>query len=438
MKKIRNRSLFTLIITAAVVLGLLVYIILLWANGENWVMLRANQRIFSQGVLNTGTLTDRNGTVLASAGDGIYRYADDETLRRASIHVVGDYGGNIGTGALNNFTAKLAGYSFVDGVNSLRDEGAIVALSIDAELQTVAYNALAGRRGVVLVMNYETGEILCMVSTPSFDPNAGLNPDSPMESGAYINRAISSTYVPGSVFKLVTLAASVENIPDLHNRSFYCGGSVQVGGDTVNCTGVHGNQTIEVALAHSCNCAFSELSQELGSDTLAKYAKMMGLTDSLTLDGIPCAAGNFDKAEPDSSLLSWSGIGQHTDLVSPYAMLRLVAAIANDGELVGPTILKKGTPDREVLLSPKTAEAISDMMNYNVVYSYGESLFPGVKMHAKTGTAEVGDGSSHAWFVGFTGGSSQRLAFTVILENAGGGLANAAPVANAVIQAAIS
>ena len=437
MKKIRNRSLFALLICGVVILGLIVYIISLWANGDNWVMLRANQQVFSQGVLNTGTLTDRNGTVLASAGDGIYRYADDEALRRASLHVVGDYGGNIGTGAVNSFTAKLAGYSLINGVNSLRGEGNTLALSIDAKLQTAAYTALAGRRGAVLVMNYETGEILCMVSSPSFDPNVGLNPNSPMETGEYINRAISSVYVPGSVFKLVTLAAAIENIDGLFERNFYCGGSVQVGNDTVNCTGTHGNQTIEAALAHSCNCAFSELSQELGGDKLAQYAKMMGITDSLTLDGIPTASGNFEKAAPGSSLLSWSGIGQHTDLVSPYAMLRFVAAIANDGELVGPSILKKGTPSREVMLSPQTAKTISDMMNNNVVSAYGEWLFPGVEMHAKTGTAEVGDGTSHAWFVGFTSGD-ERLAFTVILENAGGGLANAAPVANAVIQASIS
>lgn len=437
MKKIKNRAYFAIIIAIAITAGLGVYIIQLWSKGGDWAMMRANQSVFSQGVLNTGTVTDRNGVVLAQAGDGVYMYAADEIVRRACLHAVGDYGGNIGTGVLSVFEDKLAGYTFVDGVNSPTGGGKTLELTIDSDLQVAALNALAGRRGAVMVMNYETGEVLCMVSTPTFDPNYGVDISSQANEGAYLNRCISAAYVPGSVFKLVTLTAAIENIDDLYNRSFYCGGSVAVGGDTIVCTGTHGTQTIEQAFANSCNCAFSELSQELGGELLAEYAKKMGLTDSLNISGISTSAGNFDNAAAGSSDLSWSGIGQYTDLVTPAAMMRIAAAVAGGGTLSEQKLLAKDSTRKTQLMSEDTAEKMRAFMNYNVAYSYGEWLFPGVKMFAKTGTAEVGDGSSHAWFVGFTGSDTKPLAFAVVIENAGGGLANAAPVANQVIQAAI-
>ncbi|MEG1404741.1 MAG: penicillin-binding protein, partial [Oscillospiraceae bacterium] len=100
MKKITRRSYFAMIIALALVAGLIVYVARLWKDGRDWAMLRANESVFSQGILDTGTLTDRNGTVLAKAGGGVYSYADDETVRRACFHAVGDYAGNVGTGAL--------------------------------------------------------------------------------------------------------------------------------------------------------------------------------------------------------------------------------------------------------------------------------------------------------------------------------------------------
>jgi peptidoglycan glycosyltransferase len=119
-------------------------------------------------------------------------------------------------------------------------------------------------------------------------------------------------------------------------------------------------------------------------------------------------------------------------------MMRLAAAIATSGEVPGPRLLLSGTAAKTRLLETATAAGLRDMMNYNVVYSYGPERFPGVTMYAKTGTAETGGGRSHAWFVGFVDGDTSPLAFAVIIEDAGAGLSNASPVANAVIQAANS
>lgn len=438
MRKIRNRSFFAILIAALVLAGLGIFTVQLAGQGGRWAMLPANQAAFHQGVLNTGTVTDRNGVLLAKAGDGIFRYADDELVRRACLHVAGDYKGFIGTGAVSVFREELTGYDFFNGLSSLEGGGGTVELSIDSALNAEAYTALAGRKGAVVVVNYESGEVLCMVSSPSYDPNTGVDAEAPGMEGVYLNRAISSAFVPGSVFKLVTLTAAIENIPRLFDRSFHCSGSVAVGGELINCTGVHGDQTIEEAFANSCNCAFSELSQELGGDTLEEYAGALGLTESLSLSGIETVSGRFDPAEKGSGELSWSGIGQSTNLVTPYAMARLTAAIANGGAVKEPSILLGKAGGETRIMGQDTAQRLSEMMNYNVAYAYGEGLMPGVTLHAKTGTAEVGDGTSHAWFTGFITGAGLPLAFTVMIENGGGGLANAGPVAARVVAAALA
>lgn len=438
MKKIKYRSYFAYLIALGVVFGVSVFLVRLFTDGSNWVMLRANQSVFYEGVLDTGTLTDRNGVVLANAGDGVYSYANDATVRESCFHAVGDYAGNIGTGALSIFDSKLAGYDIINGTTTVSGKGKTVRLSLDSGLNSIAYNALAGRKGAVLVSDYKTGEILCMVSSPSYDPNTSPDLTNSRYEGVFLNRTISSTYTPGSVFKIITLAAAIENIPDLESLTFSCSGKVVVGGDSVTCTGVHGKQTIEEAFAHSCNVAFSDLAQTLGPDKLAEYAKKYGLCEELNFCGTNTKAGFFEKAEIGTSNLSWSAIGQYTDLVSPYAMQRIVSAVANGGVVEEPTLLKGGLTKKTRLMEETTANKIASMMSYNVSYAYGSDRFPNLKICAKTGTAEVGDGTSNAWIVGFLDDEENPLAFTVIIESGGGGLANAGTLANKLLQAAVA
>jgi peptidoglycan glycosyltransferase len=439
MKKVKRRATAALLIALLIIAGLCAYVIEFIDHGENWAMFPANQSVYSGGVLNTGTLTDRNGVLLAAAGNGVYYYSDDPETRIACLHAAGDYRGYIGTGAVTAFASKLAGYTPINGTCG---DGETVALTIDSRLNVAACKALAGRKGAVLVMDYTTGEILCMVSSPSYDPNTSPDLTSDAYDGVFLNRAISSAFTPGSVFKLVTLAAAIENISDLEERIFYCSGSVALSDGVVTCSGTHGSQTIEQAFANSCNCAFAELAVELGPDMLERYSRELGLTMSHDLDGISTAAGNFEKAADSETALAWSGIGQHNDLVTPYSMLRLAAAIANGGVVAEPTLLMEhGILERRAktrILKTGTAEALAEMMAYNVAYSYGDWRFPGLKICAKTGTAEVGDGSSHAWFAGFLNDEDNPLAFVVLVENGGGGLAAAAPVANTVLQEAVS
>ena len=435
MKKVTTRSFAALLLAGLVVLGMAIYIFRLVRDGGKWASFYANDSVYTDGAIDRGTVTDRDGVLLAFSGETAFGYAESSDVRKACLHAVGDMNGSIGTGALTAFRSTLIGYSLVSGTTG---KGGTVELSIDADLNTAAYNALNGRKGAVLVYNYKTGQILCMTSSPSYDPNYGFDEDDSWYDGVFINRGISASYVPGSVFKLVTLAAAIENIPDLYSQTFYCDGSVDVAGHTITCTGTHGTQTVEQALAHSCNCAFAEIALQVGGDTIAEYAKKYGLTSTHDLNGIETAAGSVESAGTDRTSVAWEGIGQYNDLIVPYSLLRLVGAIANGGTVTEPSILLGKSNGSTRLMRADTAERISEMMSYNVEYNYGAGNYPGLEMHAKTGTAEFGDGTSHAWFAGFITNSDAPLAFVVVVERTNGsGYSVAGPIANTVLQKAV-
>ncbi len=432
MKRIQKRSSAALLLALLLLLGNGVLIWKLASKGGDWAAYSANLDIYSpEGVLGCGTLTDRNGVLLADNTDGEIRYAEDDAVRLGSVHAVGDYRGHIGTGALKIYARELTGYDLIFGTTRAR--GQTVALTLDAELQAAAWTALKSRTGSILVSNYETGEILALVSAPSYDPYA--EPDEDVE-GLFLNRALSGVYAPGSVFKMVTLCAALENIPDLYERTFVCTGVKEVSGGRITCAAAHGQQTIEKALANSCNCAFGALALELGGDTLQSYADALGFTSAHSLDGARTAAGSFEAAEARDSYLAWSGIGQHKDMVNPYAMLRFLSAAAAGGTLREPTLLLGNTNKAVRLLRQETAEAVGEMMSYTFTTRYAPGgAFPGLDLCAKTGTAELGDGSSHAWFVGWCR-SGPPLAFVVCIERGGAGFGSAGSAANAVLQKA--
>ena len=434
MKRVKSRATAALLIAALLLLGMATYVVRFVQDGQSWVMFSANENVYENGALAIGTLTDRHGLLLAHTEKGEHSYALDAATRMACLHAVGDFEGNIGTGAVTAFAEELVAYDPITGVAG---GGNTTALTIDAHLNQVAYDALAGRRGAVLLMNYRTGEILCMVSSPSYDPTVGFDINDSAYEGVYLNRCLSASYTPGSVFKLITLAAAIETIPDLYQRSFFCAGTKDVNGIAIKCTGWHGEQTIEQALANSCNCAFAQISLELGPEVLADYAGKLGFCQSHRVSGIETKAGSFEKAATLSADLAWSGIGQYTDLVNPYAMLRYVSAIANGGTAAEGVLLKGTQGEHTPLLSADTADNIAQMMSYTAVYGYGAENFPGLSLCAKSGTAETGDGSSHAWFTGFLDDSEHPYAFCVVLENSGSGLRNAGAVANTLLQEAV-
>ena len=430
MKKINRRAFSVLLLALLVIAGMALYVMRYVDHGKDWALAfsRANSG-------STGELLDRNGVVLASFSATRNDYNPDPEIRIANYHVTGDYWGRTGTGILSTYWNDLQGFSLLTGTTEAVDKS--FSLNVDAELDRAAYRALAGRKGAVLICDYTNGELLCMVSTPAVDP---ADPEAVPEDGAYINRCLSAAFVPGSVFKLITTAAAIETIPGIENRQFHCEGVTEIAGVEIKCTGDHYTQTFEQALANSCNVAFAKISTLVGQDALIRYTRDYGFLDGHSLDGIPTAAGSFPLEFVGDPELGWAGIGQSTDLVCPYSLLRYVSAIANDGVLCEPKLIRDGEMSlRYRMIEKRTAELLGQMMSYNVAYHYRDTVdFGGLDLCAKTGTAELGDGTSHAWFTGYLQDEAHPYAFVVFIEQGGGGLSAAGAAANEILQFAVN
>lgn len=450
MRKIEKRAVLCLIIALALIAGLGLFCFRFVKNASDWAAYPYNRHMYSNsGQLLSGTILDRDGDVLTEVKDGERVYYPDATVRRATVHAVGDGSGYIGTGALTAFADRLSGYNLITGGYSPLGSGRNLTLTLDAYLNVTAYNAMDGRQGTVGVYNYKTGDILCMVSTPSFDPENAPDASS-AEDGIYLNRFLSSAQVPGSIFKTVTLTAALENLPDLKNRTFTCTGETTVGGTVITCPKPHGKMDIESAFANSCNGVFGALAAELGGDTMTKYVEQAGLTRRMSVDGIMTAAGHYDVSEADKGQIGWSGVGQYTDTVNPCNMMAYMGAIANGGTAAVPRLILdittpsgiptswQRTEETDTLVQASTASQVKEMMKNNVVQTYGTDRFRGLDIGAKSGTAEVGgDKRPNAWFAGFLDDPEHPYAFIVLVENGGGGASVAGEIAATVLQACV-
>ncbi|HML38948.1 MAG TPA: penicillin-binding transpeptidase domain-containing protein [Bacillota bacterium] len=453
MKLLTRRAFGVLVLTLLLVFGLVFFAVEYAADASSWALHATNKHLYADGKLKiAGKIYDRNGAVLLQTSDGVQKYNENKAVRQAVMHAVGDSYGNIATGLQVVYGDWLSGWDPVNGAYRFNDSvysvNSDMKLTLDSQLCTVAYNAMNGRKGAVGVYNYKTGEILCMVSTPTFDPanppDVAANPNK--YEGVYINRLLSTAYTPGSVFKLVTAAAAIDELPNINERVFHCDGKKVIGGITVTCPSPHGDVTFDEALAVSCNITFAEISQELGGNTLQKYADKAGFNSSLKVSGIRTATGKTNIADAEGGDLAWAGIGQYSDTANPLNFMSYVGAIANDGVRITPKLVASkglapglfdGTQKKQVL-SPATAERLKAMMRNNVIKNYGENNFKGLELCAKSGTAEVGQGKEpHSWFVGFLDREDYPLAFVVVIENGGSGSKAAGSVAAKVLKAAV-
>lgn len=461
MKMITRRGMLLLILVIGFIAGLTVFSVRLANDGDKWVMQPYNGYVYHNGeLIGAGKITDCNGRSLAETNNGQREYNDSKTTRKSTLHIVGDTKGFIGTGVQNVYRAKLVGYNPLSGIYSVAKNGSgnDMQLTIDADICDVAYNALSDyKAGCVGVMNYKTGDIVCAVSTPSYDPqNIPYDIDkNSAYDGVYINRLIQGMYTPGSTFKIVTAICAIENIPDIYDRKFKCTGEYDPGsGKPIECNATHGSINFEQALAKSCNSAFAELAVELGPEKLADTAKKLGLTSSVYISGdIQSSKGVVPLESNDAvDFVGWSGIGQGETMVSPLAMLRLVGAVANDGKAVSMNITqslatKAGraldldfTAKETPLLSTDTASKMKKMLRYNVENQYGEYNYKGLNLCAKSGTAQIDEVDAHntAWFVGFMDDDKNPYAFVVLAEYGNSGSRTAGPIANRVLQAIVN
>ena len=460
MKMITKRGIFLWILSALFIAGIVFLTVSFVKNSDDWAMKRYNRHLYSNGeLIGAGTITDANDKVLAQTVDGEREYSDSQTTRKSTLHVVGDPKNFISTGVQSAFDSNLTGYNLLFGVYNIKryGRGNDMKLTIDSELCNAAYNALDGRKGTIGIVNYKTGDIVCSVSSPSFDVNnVPDNLDtSEYYEGAYINRLLSAHYVPGSTFKIVTAICAIENIPDIYERTWECHGAFQPEkGVEIKCNANHGGEIdFKTALAKSCNSAFAQIAIELGEDKLNETAKELGIGSTIKISGkIESFKGNFELKNAADDLLGWTGIGQGDTRIAPITMLRIVSAIANGGEAVSFNLvddfanqagkaLNITLPTNKVtLMSDDTASQIKKMLRNNVEEQYGDYNYEGLHLCAKSGTAQIDSDENHniAWFTGFMDDEENPYAFVVVVENGNSGSRTAGPIANKILQKVVS
>ena len=449
MNRVAHRTTIALLLVLVLLGGMAMFCVEYVTKGSDWVVFEGNPHLYNGGNIGTGVITDRDGTMLLSAMDE-WIYSDDPMIRQSTIHWLGDRDGYISAPTVAYYAEEMAGYNLVNGLYAYSDGGGKAQMTLSAQLQKAALEAMGDYRGTVAVYNYETGEILCAVSTPNYDPDDVPDideDDSGAYEGVYLNRFTQVTYVPGSIFKVVTAAAALERLNDARDITFECNGTYEMGADEIVCMRTHGSVDLEDALAVSCNCYFAQLSELLGPDSLQEYVDQFRITQPLDFDGITTAQGKFQIENAAPVETAWSAIGQHLDLVNPARFMTFMGVIAGGGKAAEPYVISQVSSGGHVkyrakttmtdrLMSEETAEELTELMRNNVTQIYGDGYFPGMSVCAKSGTAEVGGGKDpNATFAGFVTDEEYPLAFIAVVENGGSGSGTCVPIVSDVLIA---
>ncbi|OPX84206.1 MAG: Penicillin-binding protein A [Pelotomaculum sp. PtaB.Bin104] len=409
-----------------------------------------------------GNIYDVRGTALAktelTGGKGRRVYPGGKDTPQLIGYISSKYGR---AGLESAYDGYLLGMEGPDQVRNLinkllgrEQKGGALNLTIDLALQRQAMELLGGRRGAVVLIDTRTGALRVMASSPGYDPNRleELWPNLvQMEDAPLLNRSVQGAYPPGSAFKVVTAAGVLAVNPGYAAGTFNCPGFLMVGGYKLTDLSAHGEVDLKKAIAVSCNTTFAQLGLKLGADGLYRTFKAFGLDQDPGI-GVPVRPGTL--AAPSKMIateLASSAIGQGELLVSPLHMALVAAAVANQGVIMRPFVVysvsdSAGDTIQQTVSRPwftATTPEITRIIKAGMVeaVSYGTAravALPGVQVAGKTGSAENPHGQTHAWFIGFAPAEQARLAVAVILENAGGGGAVAAPIAGKMLSAAIS
>lgn len=407
-----------------------------------------------------GDIKSSDGEILATTQ--VYEDGSEERYypyENIFAHVVGyDTQGKSGLESEANFQLLTSHAFFLEQVvkefRAQKNMGDTVVSTLNANLQTAAYNALGDRRGAVAVMEPSTGKILAMVSKPDFDPNyIGENWDyliSDSENSSLLNRASQGQYPPGSTFKIVTALDYIRKHHSVDGYSYDCTGSITVDDHTITCynQSVHGQETLPGAFASSCNCAFAQIGLDLGAGSLTDTGESLLFNSSLPLSMDYQKSTLSVSRSSGKPLLMQTSIGQGNTLVSPMHMLLITSAIANGGKLMRPYLIDhvenhKGSLVREYkpreyreLLTASEAAKLESLM-IEVVNSGTASALSGQGYSAagKTGSAEYDEaGNSHSWFVGYSNVEDPDIAVSIIVEGGGTGSEAAVPIAQQIFN----
>jgi peptidoglycan glycosyltransferase len=431
-----------------------------------------------------GDIVTSDGVVLAHSNPTTDGLKWQRTYPQGSLYagITGYFSFTYGeAGAERSFDADLTGsnvaFQLPRSLKDLtvnQDKSQTVTLTVSDKLQRLAAQRLGNRSGAVVALDPTTGAILAMVSTPSFDPNLlaghdqtqvrqawqGLNadPTKPLLPAAYQQR-----YFPGSTFKVLTASAALDHRTDLTTKVYPNLSAVPLPQTNGQSLRNFGGEVCGGVLADlfriSCNTGFAALGLDLGGPTLATEAQSFGFDQTPPLD-LPGAAQAFfppgNSFGQDQPGLAKSAIGQQSVQAPPLEMALVASAIANGGVIMKPHVLKEVTNSQGQVTrtdqpspwvtatSPQTAAQMSQLMVSVVNNGTGTAAkLSNVQVAGKTGTAQTGQNTIHAWFIAFAPTDKPKVAVAVLVENqpesneATGG-AIAAPIAQAVLQAALA
>ena len=335
--------------------------------------------------------------------------------------------------------------------------------TLNPKAQQVAYDLLGDKKGAVVALDPRTGEILAMVSKPTYDPNdmqlviEGATEEQ-NEEGYLINRAVEGLYPPGSVFKTITLSAALEDDPSVADRTFQDNGKITFpDGSELNnyLRQIHGPISLRKGFSVSSNVVFGTLAMELGNEKLKTVAESFGFNSVVPAVGTSIVKSQFPTLEEyEVGSIAQSGIGQGSVLTTPMQMALMVSAVANDGVLMQPKLVNKvidseGNTVKEIaskelkqVITPEVSAIVRDYMKslvagktyagWDILQAYGAG--------GKTGTADYNlpDGSEaipHGWFVSIAPADNPEVAVAVIVENGENGVGLPAVIAANVIDA---
>lgn len=416
------------------------------------------QTLFEEDVV-CGEIITADGYVIAETViDDEGKESRNYPYGRMFSHVTG-YSRNIRTGLEKqlNFTL-LRSHSFfleqlITDFTGEKKIGDNVVTTIRYDLQEAAYKALGNYNGAVIAMDPATGEILAMVSQPTYNPNTiDVDWEDLQEGSALYNRATQGQYTPGSVFKILTTLAYMESNPSTYlDYTYECTGEITVDGKTIHCASnkAHGLVTLQDSFAKSCNTSYANMMQYIDEEIFTKVCKANLFNQELPI-GFESAVSSFSIAKKDESSLKMdTAIGQGKTLVSPLHMAMLVSAVANDGVVMRPQLVERienydgitveETKSKEyvTLFTSEQVSTLSDYMRSAVEYGTATKLQSDVyTSYGKTGTAQTTSDldQTNAWFVGYAEMDGRQIAIAVVVEDSGNGSTYAVPIAKKIFD----
>lgn len=429
-------------------------------NPSNRRLILLEQRVVRGGIF------DRNGEVLAqtelneekktriySKGEALEPLIGYATLLHGSSGLeayLGDW-----LLGIKDATAEQA----IEQVFQLPRRGNDVVLTLDYALQKVAYEGLKGKIGAAVALDPRNGEVLALVSQPSFDGN---NLDKnwaeiSKKSGSPLLNHAFALFTPGSTLKVMTSAALLRaglNTSDL----YHCTGTAVINGQVIREQNdkAHGWVNYNLALAESCNTYFASFGVQAGDKQFLEVAKSFGFGQEIPFE-LPVNRSTLtnEAAVPhdlNDNLLAASAFGQGEVLVSPFHMALITAGIANQGVIMKPHIVEQVMDENQSVLYRKSPEPWLTALSADEAERIKSAMVTAVndgtaapggiaefQVAAKTGSAEPGGNvRTHAWYIAFAPANHPQIAVAVLVENGGTGGGASAPIARAIIETALS